>query len=86
MAQRKDKRRRTSRTVISESDPKKLLEILLALDRHVIELSMRLYNVPRGERFTMRAECRRVHDALRELADAKGLAVASVWPVIPRIF
>jgi hypothetical protein len=50
----------------SESDPNRMLDILLALDRMVVELSMRVYKVPRRHRFIMREQNRRLHDAVRE--------------------
>jgi len=43
-----------------------MLDHLLALDRMLIEVSMRLYKVPQRERFTMRAQNRRLHDAVRQ--------------------
>jgi hypothetical protein len=52
--------------VAGESDLNRLLDIILALDRMVVELSMRAYNLPRRERFTMREQNRRLHDAVRE--------------------
>ncbi len=52
--------------VISESDLNKVLDILLALDRMVVELSMHFYNIPRRKRFVMREQNRRLHDVVRE--------------------
>jgi len=49
-----------------ESDPNTLVEILLALDRIVVELAMRTHNLPRRTRVIMREENRRLHDMLRE--------------------
>lgn len=43
----------------------KLLEILSACDRGVVEFSMGLYNVPRHDRAAMRRHNRRLHRALR---------------------
>lgn len=51
--------------VASESDPVKLLNMFLELDRIVVEQSMRLYKVPRGQRFVVREQNRRLHNALR---------------------
>jgi hypothetical protein len=42
------------------------LEVLLVLDRTVMELSMILYNVPRRERRVMRKQNERLHDAVRK--------------------
>jgi len=44
----------------------KMLDILLALDRSVVEFSMRLYNVPLHDRVAMREQHLRLHRALRE--------------------
>ncbi len=67
MTQRDERQWRKLRSeVIRESDPYKVLDILLALDRMVVEFSMRKYNVSRRDRFTMRAQNRRLHDAVRE--------------------
>jgi hypothetical protein len=52
--------------VTSETDRNKVLDIMLALDRMVVELSMRVYNIPRRDRFIMREQNRRLHDAVRE--------------------
>jgi hypothetical protein len=41
------------------------LDILLALDRSMVEFSMGLYNVPRRDRALMREQNRRLHRALR---------------------
>jgi hypothetical protein len=43
-----------------------MVEILLAFDRSVVELSMGLYNVPRRERTLMRQHNRRLHRAIRK--------------------
>jgi hypothetical protein len=51
--------------VTSHSDPNKLRDILLALDRGLMEYSMRLYNIPRRDRSILRAQTRRLHDAVR---------------------
>ncbi len=45
---------------------RRLLDSLLALDRKTMELSMTLYSVSPRERAMMRAQSRRVHDALRK--------------------
>jgi hypothetical protein len=65
---RQDKRkwRKLRNQVLSQRDPNQLLDDLLALDRMLVEVSMRIYNVPRRDRFTMRAHNRRLHDAVRE--------------------
>jgi hypothetical protein len=52
--------------VVSQRDLNKALDILLALDRMVVELSMRVYNIPRRNRFIMRQENQHLHDAVRK--------------------
>jgi hypothetical protein len=52
--------------VTSQSDLHPALDMLLELDRMVVELSMGIYNLPRRERFIMRAQNRRLHQAVRE--------------------
>lgn len=49
-----------------QTDPAEMLDTLLALDRMLVEVSMRLYKVPRRERFTMRKHNRRLHAAVRQ--------------------
>ncbi len=48
------------------TDLDSLLDILLALDRSVVELSMQVYNVPAGHQLAMREQNRRLHDAVRK--------------------
>ena len=68
MAQPDDSRQRELRSrVRGESDLNQLLEILLALDRRVVEDAMRIYKVPRPDRFKMRAHNRRLHAVVREI-------------------
>lgn len=49
-----------------EIDPRRMLEVLLALDRMVVEVSMHLYNVERQERSKIRHSNRRLHAAVRK--------------------
>ncbi len=42
------------------------MDVLLALDRMLVEVSMRLYNVPGRDRFTMRKHNRRLHATVRQ--------------------
>ena len=65
--------------VISENDFRKMLDVLLPLDRKVLEMSMRLYKIPHRERFLMRKQNRRLHDAVRE--HLPRLAATSRTPV-----
>lgn len=64
--QDKRKWRKLRNQVLSQRDPNQLLDDLLALDRMLVEVSMRIYNVPRRDRISMRAHNRRLHDAVRE--------------------
>lgn len=43
-----------------------MLEILLALDQMVVEVSMRLYNVKHRDRFAIRHNNRRLHASVRK--------------------
>ena len=46
--------------------PSQMLDVLLALDRMVVEVSMHLYNVKRQERSKIRHSNRRLHAAVRK--------------------
>jgi hypothetical protein len=59
------KGRKSHRQVLHKIDLDRMLEILSAFDRGMVELSMGLYNVPRRERIRMRQQNRRLHRALR---------------------
>jgi hypothetical protein len=48
------------------SDVEEFLCALRALDRIVVEISMRMYKVPRRDRAVMRDQNRRLHDTIRE--------------------
>ncbi len=50
----------------AEGESNNALDILLALDRFVVEVSMRLYNIPRRERLIVRKQNRRLHSAVRK--------------------
>lgn len=60
------RRRQLRSPEVSDSVPNRLLDVLLALDRMVVELSMNVYNVPSPDRFLMREQNRRLHAAVRE--------------------
>lgn len=47
------------------TDVAEMLEMLFALDRSVVEVSMQLYSVDRRERQKMRSQNRRLHAAVR---------------------
>jgi len=59
------KGRKSHRQVLHKIDLDRMLEILSAFDRGVVELSMGLYNMPPRERIRMRQQNRRLHRALR---------------------
>ncbi len=61
----KAKRRESHSLISHRGDPNGMLDILLALDRSIVEFSMGLYNVPRRDRALMREQNRRLHRALR---------------------
>ena len=43
----------------------KMLKAFRALDRTVVEISMRVYNLPRRDRAAMRRQHRRLHETIR---------------------
>jgi hypothetical protein len=57
--------RKASTPTLHRAELEKLLEILSACDRGVVEFSMGLYNVPRRDRAIMRRQNRRLHRALK---------------------
>ena len=59
--------RETRNKVVAEPGANILLDTLLALDRKVMETSMRLYSIPLRDRLIMQAENRRLHRALRKI-------------------
>lgn len=62
----KDRRKKLLTTSASVRDLDHLLDILLALDRSVIELSMHVYNVPPRHQLAMREQNRCLHEAVRK--------------------
>jgi hypothetical protein len=48
-----------------EHDPVKAVDIMLALDRILVEVSMRMYHLPGCDRLVMRRHNRRLHKAVR---------------------
>jgi len=62
---RSAKRRKVPTPIPHGTELDKLLEILSACDRGVVEFSMGLYNVPRRDRAKMRRQNRRLHRALK---------------------
>ena len=61
------KRRKVVNKASSQNDRSNLLDVLLALDRTVVETSMRKYEVPQSERAAIRAQQRHLHNAIRKL-------------------
>lgn len=51
---------------VIQASPDRQLDVLLALDRMVVEVSMQLYNVNSRDRTRMRRQNRRLHAAVRE--------------------
>ena len=66
MALHADKKWRESRNLVA-SQGHQLLDILLALDRRVVEAGMRIYKISRRDRFAMRAQNRRLHAIVRTI-------------------
>lgn len=52
--------------VVSPRDADAMLELVLTLDRMLVEVSMQLYGLSRREQSTMRKHHRRLHHAVRE--------------------
>lgn len=62
----KRRRRKLPAPSPNGTDLDSLLDILLALDRSVVELSMHVYNVAPGQQLAMREQNQRLHDAVRK--------------------
>jgi hypothetical protein len=65
-AMREREQNRAQRSDHREGDPNQMMDVLLALDRMLVEVSMRLYNLPRHEQLAMRKQNRHLHRAVRE--------------------
>jgi hypothetical protein len=63
--QKKRKLRELCDQATTETDPVRLLNMFLELDRMVVERSMHLYKIPHRQRFIVREQNRRLHDAIR---------------------
>jgi len=61
-----------STRMTGEGDLNRMVDILLAFDRVVVEFSMNLYNVRPHERVAIREQNRRLHHAFRERLSAGG--------------
>jgi hypothetical protein len=60
------KRRKSLTQILTGPDSRQSLDILLALDRMLVEVSMSLYEVPHSDRPTMREHNRRLHKTVRQ--------------------
>ena len=60
------KGRKAGQEVLHRLELQKMLDILSACDRGVVEFSMGLYNVPRRDRVRMRQQNRHLHRVLRK--------------------
>jgi hypothetical protein len=70
MIDKRTKNAPTRRT--DEGDLNRMVDILLAFDRVVVEFSMNLYNVRPRERVAIREQNRRLHHAFRERLSSGG--------------
>ncbi len=70
------------RGMLADSASLEALDAFLVLDRMLMEFSMRLYNVPRRERLTLRGHHRRLHCAVRLGRGGRAPSPRSV-PVCP---
>jgi hypothetical protein len=61
----KTRTRKLQDAPLSGTSPKEKLDVLLALDRMLIEVSMRLYNVSQSDQLTMRKHNQHLHNAVR---------------------
>ena len=61
----------------SGTSPREKLDVLLALDRMLVEVSMRLYNVSHSDQLTMRKHNRHLHNAVRHICPVLSSAHAA---------
>lgn len=71
---KKRKLRELCSQVSTETDPIKLLNMFLELDRMVVERSLRVYKIPHRQRFVLRQQNRQLHDAIRRHRSAQANA------------
>jgi hypothetical protein len=62
----KNSYRKVHSRAVRATDLDKFLNALRALDRAVVEISMKIYKVPRRDRRAMLEQHRRLHDMVRE--------------------
>ena len=72
--EKKRKLRQLCDQVTIETDPTKLLNMFLELDRLVVERSLHLYKVPHRQRFVLRQQNRQLHAAIRRHRSAQSNA------------
>jgi signal recognition particle GTPase len=65
MQENKRERRLCRGSGLQSTEFNRLLDLLLYLDRTLVEISMRLYGVPEQHQLAMRAQNQRLHDAVR---------------------
>ena len=58
--------RKVRSRITRATDLNELLDLLRALDRTVVEMSMKVYKVPRHDRPAMLEQHRRLHDLVRD--------------------
>jgi hypothetical protein len=58
--------RKSRNQLTRDGDLKRIVNILLASDRAVVEFNMNLYNVHGGDRLVIREQKGRLHDALKD--------------------
>jgi hypothetical protein len=82
MTRRDNKKGRALRIHTTNHNRRHLWDSFLSLDREVVELSMRIYNVPRRDRIALRAHRGRLHDAIKKNRLVPR-AYLWAWPVYP---
>jgi hypothetical protein len=63
---REREQNRAQRSDHRGGDPDQMMDVLLALDRMLVEVSMHLYKLPRHERLAMRKQNRHLHKTVRQ--------------------
>jgi len=65
-SQGQQKQRKSPTQFLTGCDSLQMIDVLLALDRMLVEVSMSLYDVPNSDRSTMREHNRRLHNTVRQ--------------------
>ena len=63
---REREQNRAQRSDHRHGDPNQMMDVLLALDRMLVEVSMHLYKLPRHEQLAMRKQNRHLHKTVRQ--------------------